>query len=398
MKRLMNQRWFIALVFMVLFKPTMFSQMPQYATFDSITNVIKIAIIAVLLAWFALFYQKVSLFFISLTLLQIWRIICTIYNGGSYTSLFLTMFNALAIVLVVEMGLKTDPDALLDAATFVLGVFTICNFVTILMYPDGMYTRNQYAENYFFGYRNNMVMMILPAVIFSVVRSFKYYNRLSKSSFIIILASVLSVFMAFSATAVIGVSIFCVVVIMTIIGLKPRVFNIVTYLVINAFYFFGVIIMRVQEYFAFFIVDVLGKDLSFTGRTEIWDKSLKAFLESPVFGVGEIAGDESIALVGATHSHNYYLDSLYKGGVFGFLFFIVILVICGVVLYKNRKNGKIPFLVSGAMFAFMFMLQSEAYYNIYYFFSILALAAFVDYALPNKDENGNTVFRKKEIK
>ena len=58
MKRLMNQRWFIALVFMVLFKPTMFSQMPQYATFDSITNVIKIAIIAVLLAWFALFYQK----------------------------------------------------------------------------------------------------------------------------------------------------------------------------------------------------------------------------------------------------------------------------------------------------------------------------------------------------
>ena len=48
MKKLMNQRWFIALVFMVLYKPAMFSQMPALHTFDTISNVFKVMVIAVL--------------------------------------------------------------------------------------------------------------------------------------------------------------------------------------------------------------------------------------------------------------------------------------------------------------------------------------------------------------
>ena len=47
MKKLMNQNWFIAIVFMVLYKPAIFSQMPQYQTFDKISNVLKVLIIAV---------------------------------------------------------------------------------------------------------------------------------------------------------------------------------------------------------------------------------------------------------------------------------------------------------------------------------------------------------------
>ena len=214
----------------------------------------------------------------------------------------------------------------------------------------------------------------------------------------IILAAVPSVIIAFSATAVIGVAIIGVVIIMTLIGVMPKAFNIATYLVINAFYFFGIIIMRVQEYFAFIIVDMLGRDLTFTGRIDIWDKALKAFLGSPVFGMGEITSSESKALIGATHAHNYYLDLLYKSGIFGLVIFIAILIMCGVALYKCRGDGKIPFFVSGAMFTFMVMLQNEAYYNIYYFFSVLALAVFISYALPQKDKDGNPIFRNKKLK
>ena len=55
MKKLMNQRWFIALVFMVLYKPAMFSQMPALHTFDTISNVFKVMVIAVLGVWFFYF-------------------------------------------------------------------------------------------------------------------------------------------------------------------------------------------------------------------------------------------------------------------------------------------------------------------------------------------------------
>lgn len=396
MKKLMNQRWFIALVFMVLYKPAMFSQMPALHTFDTISNVFKIMVIAVLGVWFFYFYQKVSLFFVGIVFFEVWRVLATIYCGGNYTSLFLAIFNALAICLVVEMGLKTDPDALLDGASFTLGLFVLINFATIILFPQGMYEFNTFTQNYFLGYRNNSIMLFFPAIIFSIVRSLRKYNKLTLSSFVITAVSFATVILAFSATSVIGMTVFTLFLLLALINKMPNFLNIITYLAINIAYFFGVIILRLQEAFAFIIVDMLGRDLTFTGRTKIWDSALAAFAKSPVFGVGEIENQASRDLIGATHAHNYYLDLLYKSGLPGFLIFFAILIICGVALYRNRKNGKIPFVVSGAICAFMIMLQSEAYYNIYYFFSILTLAAFIPYALPKKDEDGNFIFEEKE--
>lgn len=395
MKKLMNQRWFIALVFMVLYKPAMFSQMPALHTFDTISNVFKIMVIAVLGVWFVYFYQKVSLFFVGIVFFEVWRVLATIYCGGNYTSLFLAIFNALAICLVVEMGLKTDPDALLDGASFTLGLFVLINFATILLFPQGMYEFNTFTQNYFLGYRNNSIMLFFPAIIFSIVRSLRKYNKLTLSSFVITAVSFATVILAFSATSVIGMTVFTLFLLLALINKMPNFLNIITYLAINIAYFFGVIILRLQEAFAFIIVDMLGRDLTFTGRTKIWDSALAAFAKSPVFGVGEIENQASRDLIGATHAHNYYLDLLYKSGLPGFLIFFAILIICGMALYRNRKNGKIPFVVSGAICAFMIMLQSEAYYNIYYFFSILTLAAFIPYALPKKDEDGNFIFEEK---
>lgn len=395
MKKLMNQRWFIALVFMALYKPAMFSQMPALHTFDTISNVFKIMVIAVLGVWFVYFYQKVSLFFVGIVFFEVWRVLATIYCGGDYTSLFLTILNALAICLVVEMGLKTDPDALLDGASFTLGLFVLINFVTIILFPQGMYEFNNYTQNYFLGYRNNSIMLFFPAIIFSIVRSLRKYNKLTLSSFVITAVSFATVIIAFSATSVIGMTVFTLFLLLALINKMPNFLNIITYLAINIAYFFGVIILRLQEAFAFIIVDMLGRDLTFTGRTKIWDGALAAFAKSPVFGVGEIESQASRDLIGATHAHNYYLDLLYKSGLPGFLIFFAILIICGMALYRNRKKGKIPFVVSGAICAFMIMLQSEAYYNIYYFFSILTLAAFIPYALPKKDEDGNFIFEEK---
>lgn len=395
MKKLMNQRWFIALVFMVLYKPAMFSQMPALHTFDTISNVFKVMVIAVLGVWFVYFYQKVSLFFVGIVFFEVWRVLATIYCGGNYTSLFIAILNALAICLVVEMGLKTDPDALLDGASFTLGLFVLINFATILLFPQGMYEFNTFTQNYFLGYRNNSIMLFFPAIIFSIVRSLRKYNKLTLSSFVITAVSFATVIIAFSATSVIGMTVFTLFLLLALINKMPTFLNIITYLAINIAYFFGVIILRLQEAFAFIIVDMLGRDLTFTGRTKIWDSALAAFAKSPVFGVGEIENQASRDLIGATHAHNYYLDLLYKSGLPGFLIFFAILIICGVALYRNRKNGKIPFIVSGAICAFMIMLQSEAYYNIYYFFSILTLAAFIPYALPKKDEDGNFIFEEK---
>ena len=50
MKRLMGQRWFLAIVFVILYKPAMLSQMPQYSSIDTLTNILKVLISAVIIA------------------------------------------------------------------------------------------------------------------------------------------------------------------------------------------------------------------------------------------------------------------------------------------------------------------------------------------------------------
>ena len=192
MKKLMNQRWFIALVFMALYKPAMFSQMPALHTFDTISNVFKIMVIAVLGVWFVYFYQKVSLFFVGIVFFEVWRVLATIYCGGNYTSLFLTILNALAICLVVEMGLKTDPDALLDGASFTLGLFVLINFVTIILFPQGMYEFNNYTQNYFLGYRNNCnrydgIYTLPLACTHKQNAEFSQYHYLSRNKYCVFL-------------------------------------------------------------------------------------------------------------------------------------------------------------------------------------------------------------------
>ena len=49
----------------------MFSQMPALHTFDTISNVFKVMVIAVLGVWFVYFYQKVSLFFVGIVFFEV---------------------------------------------------------------------------------------------------------------------------------------------------------------------------------------------------------------------------------------------------------------------------------------------------------------------------------------
>ncbi|MDS7597788.1 Wzy-type polysaccharide biosynthesis protein UppY [Agrobacterium tumefaciens] len=86
------------------------------------------------------------------------------------------------------------------------------------------------------------------------------------------------------------------------------------------------------------LVESLGIDSTFTGRTDIWRLSFDTFAQSPIFGQGfqafwaserllsqaDIAGTWAVA---AYHAHNGYIESLLNGGLPAFVLTIVWLVI-----------------------------------------------------------------------
>ncbi|MFK0384205.1 Wzy-type polysaccharide biosynthesis protein UppY [Agrobacterium sp. NPDC090273] len=86
------------------------------------------------------------------------------------------------------------------------------------------------------------------------------------------------------------------------------------------------------------LVESVGVDSTFTGRTDIWRLSFDTFAQSPIFGQGfqafwaserllsqgDIAGTWAVS---AYHAHNGYIESLLNGGIPAFILTIIWLVI-----------------------------------------------------------------------
>ncbi|MFR3202482.1 MAG: O-antigen ligase family protein [[Clostridium] leptum] len=65
-----------------------------------------------------------------------------------------------------------------------------------------------------------------------------------------------------------------------------KLFNFRNYLILNILLFFVIVIFRMQNLFAFLIEDILHKNLTLTGRTVIWDRTLELIGEKPILGHG----------------------------------------------------------------------------------------------------------------
>jgi O-antigen ligase len=79
------------------------------------------------------------------------------------------------------------------------------------------------------------------------------------------------------------------------------------------------------------LVEMFGRDMTFTGRTDIWAAVLAVAAESPILGTGYgafwyVADDAIFAQVGIHESHNGYLNVYLEGGIVGVLFLFVFLV------------------------------------------------------------------------
>ena len=153
--------------------------------------------------------------------------------------------------------------------------------------------------------------------------------------------------------------------------LSAKIFNMRNYLIINGALVFGIVVMKVQNLFSFIIVDILGKDITLTGRIYIWDKVIGYIAENPIFGYGVETYTERLVKMymghsswqnnyAALHSHCRYLETLYRGGIilFGIYLSILILATKKLMQFKNTIFSKI---MSISIFAYLTGMMTEWY-------------------------------------
>ena len=126
-----------------------------------------------------------------------------------------------------------------------------------------------------------------------------------------------------------------------------------------------------------FLIDILGKDMTFTNRTNMWDAALRVIGESPIWGYGYVtekwfSSNMSSQAVG---SHNFILGILINGGIIGLGLYLYIfyLALRKLIAYKDYYSNVI--FIGIASLSIMMLME---YYPVQFPFYLFTLAYYYE--------------------
>lgn len=334
---------------------------------------------------------------VMVTFYEVTLILSSFISGGALMASILEGFSCMALFILSEMLLIRSLNLFLKVITPILNLLVIINFFTLLIWPNGMYRSYVVSEefwnsgnNWFLGYDNAFFAYVLPALLFSIVK-YLYVDKTILSrlkAIVMVVICTYSIISRWQATAVVCIIVFLFLLVLIQINKLPAIANAKTYLWGNVGVFLGFVVFRVQDAFSYIIKNVLDKDLTFSGRTEIWDLSLKSISQSFVFGYGIEDLTETIRKISINSSHNQYLWVLYRGGLVHFLPFIVMVFKVVKRLYEKCDIGYVK-ITAAALCTIFIMWQFEAIST----HSIMILFVFAYYVGYAKLEDKGEQFR-----
>lgn len=268
-------------------------------------------------------------------------------------------------------------------------VYILLNFATMVLFPGGLIRSKTGSAveraNWLLGSKNNFsafsVLCVTMVLLFT------------KDSFRSKVYSTVVCFVAFLSVAVAGedgievlggsstgiVATFFLIVVMVMNYRKKEI----PLLNVNfKWIFVAIIAMYVMiiggttiSFIHKIVVDILHRDMSFTGRTVIWKQVMHYIEQSPLFGYGEqqlwynlrISASRS----GTTYVYNLFLKMLVSFGIVGTVLF------CSVFFnIKKYRGKKYQILVAGIIATFACGLMDEVDFNFLFLFPLMISAIF----------------------
>lgn len=363
------------------FKPSYIgSEIPKLSTIYNIMQILAMTVIVCLY----LKRRKCSKFFMGVCVFEAILLFSTIVSGQEIIETIFDIVRTLSVCMILEYGITKDCKSLFRALLFIFEILLCINLFTILAFPKGMYiqylTTNR--NNWFLGNDNQHIKYILIGCCISLIYSIQFHNKILIRTIVLCAISAITVAIRLSATGVIGSIVFIVLLLyIFLLRNKARIsakFLSIVYIVL----FLGIVIFRLQNLFAFIIVDILHKDITFTGRTHIWDFTFEYIKQKLLLGCGVESTQTRLIkyadthVIGAVNSHNQILETIYQGGIILLLVFVYIISLSIKKLEKNKKNICTKILICTTFALFVAMLTEV--FNMQIIFILLLLGYHVD--------------------
>ena len=230
---------------------------------------------------------------------------------------------------------------LLWAVTALLGTYSLINAADLIAtYFEASLFSDGFIDG-FLGNRNSFSRYYLAAIVASGLLDYFRRKKLSPLTLLLFLAAIVQAYILPSATSSMALAFFVAAFILIHTQTGRRILNAPAFGIAYLIAFLGIVVLRFQNLFAFFIEGTLRKNLTFTGRTAIWDTILQRLGSDPLhlfigfYGDGRPLSETNPAI---TTGHNFILDVTYNAGLIGLACIATIFVVAMYRLYKNRTN------------------------------------------------------------
>ena len=377
----MNSKFMLFLIFLILLKPGSFSEYTAWKNIGNVINILRMFTCVWCLFYFLLRRGKIDKFILFIILFYCSFLFSTFYFSQSYVNLIYEFASILSWIVLFKINMLDNKDKFLTTLENTFFILLLINFITIILFPGGFYLNSSgYSGNYFLGYDNNLITYIFPALALSFTNSLNKNGKIGLKSIFLLIISFCSIIFTWSATGV--VSMVIMIVLFFAYTINKKNFPIKKYIVVALCLFIGIVFLRFQNIFSFIIEGWLKKDLTFTGRTYIWDIFISEIKKSILIGHGIVDSKYLIRTLNAGHAHNYFLQILYQGGLVTFSMFLGFFF-SAINEVKNCKEKKYVGIV---IFAYLISFIFEAYSLTNMFIIVLLIAYY--YEPSSKDLKG----------
>lgn len=266
--------------------------------------------------------------------------------------------STLALVLLVEIY-QSRWILIVRALMIYFELIVYMNFITIILFPGGLYHQGLYTDNWLLGYSNSEIKYFILAGLVAIVYESIMQSRVRSTLLCVVVA--ISILRLDVVTGIVGI--LAMVVLYWLQKKKIKIFNLRNMAIVTAVIFvYFIVQQKIVEYVGL-IEELTGKTVTFTSRFDIWNRTILFWQKNPLLGWGwKSSGQRGIEYdnVYATNAHNTYLEYLYLGGIIELAIFIFIIY----AIYragKNKSDCKVKQATYACIGGFLIMMLTEAY-------------------------------------
>lgn len=365
---LLKKKWFLILTIFSFLKPAGFDRY-GLSSINIIINYSRIAFALIIIIMYLFYYKKLSKFVVC-ELIYFGCLFFSSLVNDSDISMFINKFVSIfCFTLLFEMLVQRNSKVLIDALYLNYCILILGNFALMIFnYGFSIGTDNNLINTYSFLSSDNMTASyIFPAIIISGLYSGYRGKTLTFSAILLNICIFLTEIMMWSATSLAGLFIAMMYILLIFKRKIEKIINFKVLLAIAIAMIIGITIFKIQYLFSFIIENILHKELTLTGRTNIWNMALIKFSEAPILGFG----NDAITI------DNGLLQVLYRGGIISLIAIIILFFnACSPILrkYKNNSNA---ILMSFMLIIVLFMSISESWFYFFGFFVILCISYYI---------------------